>query len=32
MFEKYRAWRTTDGARMLAVGICLFGFLLMGLL
>lgn len=32
MLEKYREWRTTDGARMLAVGICLFAFLLIGLL
>lgn len=29
--EKYREWRMTDGARNLAVGLCLFVFLVMGI-
>ena len=31
MLEKYREWSRTEGARDLAVGLCLFVFLLMGL-
>lgn len=31
MFKKYREWSHTEGARNLAVGLCLFAFLLMGL-
>ena len=31
MLEKYREWRTTDGARNLAVALCLFVFLVMGI-
>lgn len=31
MFEKYREWSHTDGARNLAVALCLFVFLVMGL-
>ena len=29
--EKYREWSHTDGARNLAVALCLFVFLVMGL-
>lgn len=32
MFEKYRKWSRTDGARNLAVALCLFVFLLMGMI
>lgn len=31
MLEKYREWSRTDGARNLAVGLCLFAFLVMGI-
>lgn len=31
MFEKYRKWSHTEGARNLAVALCLFVFLVMGL-
>lgn len=31
MLEKYREWSRTEGARDLAVGLCLFAFLVMGL-
>ena len=31
MCEKYREWSRTEGARNLAVGLCLFAFLVMGL-
>ena len=31
MLEKYRVWSHTEGARDLAVALCLFVFLLMGL-
>lgn len=31
MFKKYREWSRTEGARDLAVGLCLFVFLVMGL-
>ena len=29
--EKYREWSRTEGARNLAVGLCLFVFLVMGI-
>lgn len=29
--EKYREWSRTEGARNLAVALCLFAFLVMGL-
>ena len=31
MLEKYREWSRTEGARDLAVGLCLFAFLVMGM-
>lgn len=31
MLKKYREWSRTEGARDLAVGLCLFAFLVMGL-
>ena len=31
MLKKYREWSRTEGARNLAVGLCLFVFLVMGL-
>ena len=31
MLEKYREWSRTESARDLAVGLCLFAFLVMGL-
>lgn len=32
MFEKYRIWSRTDGARDLAVAMCLLAFMLMGMI